>query len=54
MVFETAVPITNFKKAADRIELEVLIETSLDENYELPEELVYAVPGTHLPEFDLI
>jgi hypothetical protein len=40
LVFETAVPITNFKKAADRIELEVLIETSLDENYELPEELV--------------
>lgn len=40
LVFETAVPITNFKKAADRIELEVLIETSLDDDYELPDALV--------------
>ena len=40
LVFETAVPITNFKKAADRIQLEVLIEASLDDDYELPDQLV--------------
>ncbi|MBV1886426.1 MAG: S8 family serine peptidase [Parvibaculaceae bacterium] len=40
LVFETIVPITNFKKAADSINLEVLIESDLDDDYEVREDLV--------------
>ncbi|PHR03581.1 MAG: hypothetical protein COB29_13165 [Sulfitobacter sp.] len=40
LVFETIVPITNFKKAADSIHLEVLIESDLDADYEVREDLV--------------
>ena len=39
LVFETIVPIADFKKAADRIHLEVLIESSL-EDYDVPDALV--------------
>lgn len=40
LVFETIVPIADFKRAADRLNLEVLIESNLDEDYEIPDELV--------------
>jgi len=40
LVFETIVPIANFKRAADNINLEVLIESDLDEDYAVPEDLV--------------
>lgn len=40
LVFETIVPIANFKKAAERIHLEVLIESDLDDDYEVREDLV--------------
>lgn len=38
LVFETIVPIADFKRAADQIQLEVLIESSLDD-YEVPDAL---------------
>lgn len=40
LVFETIVPIANFKRAADSINLEVLIESDLDDDYEVREDLV--------------
>lgn len=40
LVFETILPIQNFQKAAARIGFELLIEDRLDDEYEIPDELV--------------
>lgn len=40
LVFETLLPIQNFQKATARIGFELLIEDRLDDNYEIPDELV--------------
>lgn len=40
LVFETILPIQNFQRAAAAIGFELLIEDRLDDDYEIPEELV--------------
>lgn len=40
LVFESILPIQNFQKAAARIGFELLIEDRLDDDYEIPDELV--------------
>ena len=40
LVFETILPIQNFQKAAARIGFELLIEDRLEDDYEIPDELI--------------
>ena len=40
LVFETLLPIQNFQKAAARVGFELLIEDRLDEEYEIPDDLI--------------
>lgn len=49
LVFETLLPIQNFQKAAERIGFELLIEDRLDDEYEIPDELVDEYVGAAAP-----
>lgn len=49
LVFETILPVQNFQKAAARIGFELLIEDRLDDDYEIPDELVDEYVGAATP-----
>ena len=49
LVFVTAVPIGDFARAARLVGLEVLSEIELDDDYDLPDDLIAEHPGTVSP-----